>query len=194
MPHINLLPWREERRDTSKKEFLTVLGGIAIIAVLLIGLMHLFIMRNISTQNSVNNYLNKQMATIKAEVDQGKQLEEKKQTLLSYVNELHDINKERIETVLLFNQLIVSVPDGVYLTHFERDGETVEINGIAESNTSVSQLMRNIERSETVRESILSRIENTDKSGQGINVFTVKLVLNTIQTGQQKTSKKRSRK
>lgn len=182
MPHINLLPWREEQRLYSKKEFVTVISGVAVIAVFLVGLTHFSIARIINTQNEVNSYLKTQLNIIKAEIDQGKKLETKRETLLGYVGDLNKINKERAETVLLFNQLMLATPDGVYLTQLKRSGDTVEINGIADSNTSVSQFMLNMERADEVDESVLSRIENKDKSGQGDNMFTVRLILDTTQS------------
>lgn len=190
MPHINLIPWREEKRIYSKKEFLAILGGIAIIAIVLVGLVHLSMMRVINTQNSINSYLKNELNSIVEEINKGKKLEDNKKLLLGYVGELNNINQRRITTTLLLNQLVMAVPDGIYLSRLARKDNVVEIDGIADSNTNVSQFMRNMESAKEVQEAILSRIQNTEQSGQGINNFTVNLVLNITPSKKTKGSRR----
>ena len=62
MAQINLLPWREERREELKKEFLTILATVAVAAVLLVFLYGYFVKLNIEDQQSRNAYLSQSIS------------------------------------------------------------------------------------------------------------------------------------
>ena len=57
MATINLLPWREERRQLVKQQFLVVLGGVAVLAILLVVLAMSIVNSAISHQEGRNAYL-----------------------------------------------------------------------------------------------------------------------------------------
>ncbi|MCD6055853.1 MAG: Tfp pilus assembly protein PilN [Gammaproteobacteria bacterium] len=178
MSHINLLPWREEKRHHSKKEFIVLISVVATISVIVICLAHAAIFYVYTAQNKIDIYLNEQLTEIKAEIAKGQALDKEKQKLLSYVDEIKAINKQRIETTLILNHLTTAVPAGVHLTDFSRKGINIEINGVAESNTRVSQLMRNIQQIKVVKQAVLSKIESSDNGGNNVSNFNIQLVLN----------------
>ena len=57
MARINLLPWREERRQERKKEFLTILGAVAASGILLVLLIGQIYGGMIDHQRGRNAYL-----------------------------------------------------------------------------------------------------------------------------------------
>ena len=46
--------------------------------------------------------------------------------------------------VHLLNELVRQLPDGVYLTSMKQDNQTVTLQGMAQSNERVSELLRNL--------------------------------------------------
>ena len=64
MATINLLPWREERRQLIKKQFLVVLGGVALLSVLLVVLAMSIVNGAISHQEGRNAYLQGHITTL----------------------------------------------------------------------------------------------------------------------------------
>jgi type IV pilus assembly protein PilN len=61
MANINLLPWREERRQELKQAFLVVLGVVAAVGIALVILAHITVSSAVDKQASRNEYLQKQI-------------------------------------------------------------------------------------------------------------------------------------
>ena len=68
MANINLLPWREARRQQIQKQFLVVLGGVVVLAVLMVMLAMSIVNGAISNQEGRNHYLQGHIRTINKEV------------------------------------------------------------------------------------------------------------------------------
>ena len=75
----------------------------------------------------------------------------------------------------IFDEIVNTLPEGVYLTAVIQTGEALQITGVAESNARVSSLMRNIEKSDWLTEPKLQIIESADGSGRRIARFTLTL-------------------
>jgi type IV pilus assembly protein PilN len=68
--------------------------------------------------------------------------------------------------VHLFDELIRVTPSGVYITKIERKSDVVTLWGFSESNTNVSNLMRNIEINDWIQNPMLSEIKKEDDEKQ----------------------------
>ena len=64
MAHINLLPWRDELRKQKQQQFAVVSAGTAIVAALLVLLVHMQIEGLIEQQNARNSFLDKEIAEL----------------------------------------------------------------------------------------------------------------------------------
>jgi type IV pilus assembly protein PilN len=51
---------------------------------------------------------------------------------------------DRNQPVYLFDELVRQTPEGVYLKSFEQDGQRVTLNGYAQSQERVAELLRNL--------------------------------------------------
>jgi len=78
---------------------------------------------------------------------------------------IEQLQKSRPEIVHLFEDLVLTLPDGVYLSSVKQTGRRLEIKGTAESNTRVSAFMRNIDKSEWLEAPDLKVVEV--KGGNG---------------------------
>ena len=68
MPHINLLPWREELRSRKQKEFINIAAGAAVLMLGIVVLVHLQVAGMISNQDNRNKYLDEQIAIVDEEI------------------------------------------------------------------------------------------------------------------------------
>ena len=68
MATINLLPWREERRDTLRKEFLTLCALVAVAALICVGLASFAYSQAISAQEGRNAYLKSEISKLDEQV------------------------------------------------------------------------------------------------------------------------------
>ena len=74
----------------------------------------------------------------------------------------------------VFDQLVRTLPDGVYYSKVERKGDVYTINGIAESNNRISRLMRNFDQSQWFKDATLKNVIALEDGTQA-NRFTLTL-------------------
>ncbi|MDG1462669.1 MAG: PilN domain-containing protein, partial [Gammaproteobacteria bacterium] len=110
-------------------------------------------------------------------------LEAKKDRLIARMEIVEQLQKSRPEIVHLFEELVRTLPDGVYLTEVKQSGSALNIAGAAESNTRVSALMRNVDKSGWLTQPDLEVVEvrnNSDKSNALGSLFSIRAKQITI--------------
>jgi len=173
MPRINLLPWREQERKVRRREF-SVAVGAAVVAALIFALGgKLVYSSRIDAQNEKNNLLKKEIVKLDAEIADIQDLEDRKQRLVARMEIIEKLQRKRPEIVHQFDELVRTVPDGVYLTSLKQTANKLEIKGVAQSSTRVSTFMRNIDSSTWMDNPELQVVETAKDSSTGGSSFTV---------------------
>ena len=175
MPRINLLPWREEQRLLRRNQFFAALGAAAVGAGLLLLLSNLGFNSVIGHQQDRNQLLKDEIAALDLRIAEIIDLEEKKESLLARMQIIEQLQRSRPGIVHVFDEVVRTMPDGVYLTEIKQTGRRLEIVGAAESNTRVSALMRNIDGSEWLGSPDLEVVEvktNSRGGNQGSGRFS----------------------
>ncbi len=162
MAHINLLPWREELRKEKQQQFAVVTGGTAILAALLVLLAHMQIGGMIDYQNLRNQFLTTEIASLDKKIAKIKDMEKTKAALLARMDIIQQLQHSRPQSVHLMDQLVETLPDGVYLDKISQQGKDLTLSGIAQSNARVSAYMRNIDNSLWMSKPKLDVIETKD--------------------------------
>lgn len=167
MPRINLLPWRAEERLRRKRQFQLALVA-AVSAGFLVALLGSFVVGSlISGKRERNEYLRAQIATLDGDIKEIHGLEQQKQRLLARMEIIERLQRSRPEIVHVFDQLVRTLPDGVYLTSIQQNGRKLEVKGVAQSSTRVSTFMRAIEGSEWIGSPVLQLIESKGTTAAG---------------------------
>jgi type IV pilus assembly protein PilN len=174
MAHINLLPWREELRKQKQKEFVTTAVVSAVFAVLLVFAAHLYVNGKISFQNYRNDFLQAEIDILNKRIKRIEDLESMKQGLLARMNVIQDLQSSRPESVHLMDELVRSLPDGVFINVFTQQNRSLTMQGIAQSNARVSDYMRNIDSSEWFSDPHLDQIRTTEANRRRIANFTLR--------------------
>lgn len=178
MARINLLPWREELRQKKKKEFLSLLGLGALAAVLLLGLVHMYIAGLQEHQNERNAILQKEISILDGKIVEVKKIGEMKSKLLSKIEVVQRLQESRPEIVHLFDEIPRVTPDGVFLNKFSQLGNDLTFEGKTQSNARVSAFMRSIEASSWLKSPKLDVIQSPDKSnGEQTSDFIMRAIL-----------------
>ena len=167
MAYINLLPWREELRKEQTRQFVTLLVFSIILTGAIILLIHMNVNRLINHQNNRNDILTQEIKRLDVELKEIKDLEETKSKLLSRMEIIQSLQQRRPQIVHVFDEIVRTLPDGVYLSSIVQTGDSLEFTGMAESNGRVSAYMRNIDASEWLTEPKLQVIEAKRKDGRG---------------------------
>ena len=167
MPRINLLPWREAERKRRRQEFIFASVGALLAAGVLTLVVNWQFDSAISNQNERNQVLKNEIANLDKEITEILGLEQQKQRLLARMQVIEQLQRSRPEVVHLFDQLVRTVPDGVYLTAVKQTGKRVQLNGVAQSSTRVSSYMRNIDASEWMADPALEVVETKGSANSG---------------------------
>ena len=148
MARINLLPWREQLREERKKEFLTILALVVLFAGALVFLGDRYINGRIDHQNERNAFLKKEITLLEARIREIEELQARRAQLLDRMKIIQDLQGKRPVIVRVFDELARTLPDGVYFTNIGMKGAVLSVKGGAESNSRVSNLMRQMDGSE----------------------------------------------
>lgn len=175
MARVNLLPWREELRAQKRTEYFTAVGIFGAIALMLWGLVHIHFNERIDYQKSRNTYLQTEIDNLDSKIERIKELEREKEQLLARMKAIETLQTSRPIIVHIFDELVTSLPDGVYLREVSQTGKKIEIKGVAQSNARVSSFMRNIEASEWLSNPSLEIIETKTSDGRRTANFTLKI-------------------
>jgi type IV pilus assembly protein PilN len=145
---INLLPWREEERKRQNIEFGIMAGAGAVLTLLIVFAIYMYFDDRINHQEQRNQFLGNEIGVLDAKLETIRGLEEKKQSLLDRMNVIQELQGRRPETVHLFEELVTTIPDGIWLKSIEQKGHKLTLKGSTESNARVSAYMRNLDESE----------------------------------------------
>jgi len=144
MIRINLLPHREAKRKQKRTAFaaLLVLGGLAGVAlVLLVGGYNA---SRIAIQNERNLVLKNANAELDKKISKIASLKAEIEALKARQQAVEDLQGDRNQPVYLLDELVRQTPEGVHLKSFKQDGQRVLLNGYAQSQERVAELLRNL--------------------------------------------------
>ncbi|WP_372861902.1 PilN domain-containing protein [Spongiibacter sp.] len=173
MSNINLLPWREERRHQIQQQFLAGLAAVVVLAGLIVLLTMSVVNRAISNQESRNAYLQGHITQINKEVAEIRDLETRRQQLLDRMNIIQSLQGTRPLIVRVFDEMVRTLPDGLFFTSVVRAGDRISVEGIAESNNRVSSLMRKLDASTWFSEPNLTAVKAAEEYGEQASNFTL---------------------
>ncbi len=162
MAKINLLPWRQERRSLLKRQFLVVLAGAAIFGGAIVYFADVAVSRQIATQQQRNHFIQDEAAKLESQISEIRLLQEQRKHLVERMKVIQELQGNRPVIVRIFDELVRTMPDGVFYTKLTRTGDTFNAEGYAESNNRVSNLMRNLDASPWFKEPNLSKVEAID--------------------------------
>ena len=186
MAHINLLPWREARRKEQQRQFLSLLVFTVVLAGLIMLYVHFQFSGLISYQNQRNEYLQSQIVVLQKRIKDIKELKSTKAKLLARMNIIQQLQRSRPEVVHLFDQMVRTLPNGVYLTSIVQRGPLLTVQGVAQSNARVSEYMRNLDASKWLGDPRLDVIQTKKMEGNRVSLFTLRV---SQRTGKHDTGK-----
>ena len=164
MTKINLLDWRAERRARRQRWFLAVLGAAIVGSLVLMGLIDLAMGEAVDHQKARNTFLQQQISLLDQQLKELQELEKIKQDLLERMRIIEQLQQSRSATVHFFDEVINTLPDGVFLSLIKQQAQNVTFDGVAESNGRISSYMKNLDASPWFKDPKLVVIKTDDKS------------------------------
>jgi type IV pilus assembly protein PilN len=167
MPRINLLPWREGERKERKLAFLVALGVAALAAGVASFAAYLLYGSMIESQERRNLQLRAEIKTLDKQIEEINNLEVAKQKFIARMEIIEKLQRSRPEIVHVFDEIVRTLPEGVYLTGVKQTDKRLKFDGVAQSSTRVASFMRNIDGSQWLRNPELEMVQTTKTSGPG---------------------------
>lgn len=143
MVRINLLPHRELRRRQRRKAFYSMLLLSAAIGAFIVIGIGAVIAGQLTSQEQRNNFIRSETRKLDDQIKEIATLRQEIDSLKARQVAVEDLQSDRNQPVYLMDELVRQVPEGVYLRAFKQEGQRVVINGYAQSNERVSELLRN---------------------------------------------------
>ena len=125
MARINLLPWREQLREERKQRFLVTLVGVLIVAGGLVFLADQYLNAAITQQNARNEFIRKEISVLDTRIKEISELKTRRQQLVERMKIIQDLQGNRPIAARVFDQLVRTLPDGVYFTDLKMVGKSI---------------------------------------------------------------------
>jgi len=144
MIRINLLPHREAKRKQKQAAFVALMALGALAGAALVLMIGAYNASRIATQNERNTVLKDATAELDKKISKIASLKSEIEALKARQQAVEDLQGDRNQPVYLLDELVRQMPEGVYLKAFKQEGQKVVLNGYAQSQERVAELLRNL--------------------------------------------------
>ncbi|MGQ0731104.1 PilN domain-containing protein [Acidovorax sp.] len=141
---INLLPHREEARKRRKEAFQATMFASLLLGLAIAGAIYWWFQIMITDQQNKNAFLQQEIKVLEGQIKEIASIEDEIASLRARQKAVEDLQSDRNLPVHLLTELVKQLPDGVYVTAIRQSGQTINMQGMAQSNERVSELLRNL--------------------------------------------------
>ena len=142
-------------------------------------------------QNQRNRVLQNEIKLVEEKIEEINELENTKRQLIARTRVIEQLQINRPEIVRRFNEVVVVIPEGLYLTSIKEKENIWILNGHAQSNARVSSLMRKLEESPLFFNPLLEVIKT---SNTPTGLYALEFTINTeIPTTEEDEDEKKRR-
>ena len=141
---INLLPPREAARKRRRETFQATMVASALVGLVIAGVIYWWFQMMIEDQQAKNTFLRSEIKVLENQIKEIATIEEEIAALRARQKAVEDLQSDRNLPVHLLSELVRQLPDGVYITTLKQTNQTVAMQGMAQSNERVSEMLRNL--------------------------------------------------
>ncbi|MFD2177008.1 PilN domain-containing protein [Veronia pacifica] len=159
LPSLNLLPWREMRREKLRKQFFTLLSAYGVLAICIVFSLWFWLSGHHEKQQARNSLLQQEITLLRAELKAFSEIDRQREILEEKIGLVDSLQQQRKNVVSLFNLIPQVIPRGVALKSVNfRDGHVI-LEGMAKSGALVSEILKNLESNPDVRQEKVHSID-----------------------------------
>lgn len=141
---INLLPHREAARKRRKEAFQATMFASFLLGLIIAGAIYWWFQMMITAQQERNTYLQGEIRVLEGQIKEIATIEDEIAALKARQKAVEDLQSDRNLPVHLLNELVRQVPEGVYISNIKQTDQVIAMQGIAQSNERVSEMLRNL--------------------------------------------------
>jgi type IV pilus assembly protein PilN len=141
---INLLPHREAARKRRKEVFQATMFVSFLIGLAIAGAIYWWFQMMITAQQERNAFLQSEIKVLEGQIKEIATIEEEIAALRARQKAVEDLQADRNLPVHLLNELVRQIPEGVFITNIKQTDQVIAMQGSAQSNERVSEMLRNL--------------------------------------------------
>ncbi|EWS66284.1 Fimbrial assembly protein (PilN) [Hydrogenophaga sp. T4] len=181
---INLLPHREAARKKQKEQFFTQLGLSALLGGIICGAVFTWYQGQIAEQQQRNSFLQSKTEELDAEIKDIATLQAQIASLRARQTAVEGLQADRNMPVHLLDELVAQLPDGIYLKSMKQENQSVLLEGVAQSQERVSELLRNLANNSSwlgkpeLIEIVAANATGSNREQRRVSNFMIRVALN----------------
>lgn len=141
---INLLPHREAARKRRRELFQGTMFASFLVGLVIAGAIYWWFQTMIEDQQQKNQFLQNEIKVLEGQIKEIASIEQEIAALRARQKAVEDLQADRNLPVHLLSELVGQLPEGVYITSLRQAGQSISMQGAAQSNERVSEMLRNL--------------------------------------------------
>jgi len=192
---INLLPHRQMARKKRKEAFNAHMALAFGVGLLMAGGIYMLYQALIDAQQGRNEMLRGEIAALEVRIKEIAEIEAEIAALKARQQSVEDLQANRNLPVYLLNELVLQLPDGVFITALRQEGTTVSLEGTAQSNQRIADTLHNLAEGSPwftkpeLQEIVAQTIDVSAKEKRPVAAFKLRFQLDR-NAGAQQTSQR----
>ncbi len=158
---VNLLPWREWRRERMTQQFYRRFVWLMAVLISLIAVVAGYLMYQTHRQETINQAIIQRIDDNQAKIREKQHLEQQLAKSKEQLQALDGAQAWR-KVIYRWQQLAQLLPSGVYLDGVQQQGDTVTLTGMALSANQVSGLSASLETSGLYTDVLVVSLQSVD--------------------------------
>ena len=138
---LNLLPWREWRRQRGVRQLQALLVASVLLAGGALVLLDRYASHQLARQGQANAQVSEAIRQLEASVAQVSELEAQSEALLQQAQALEALQHAPSPGAQVLGVLATRVPPGVQLTALVLEGTALRLEGVAQGRAPVTELL-----------------------------------------------------
>ena len=174
MIKVNLLPYREKKKEVQSKNQVVILGAFGLAFDVLLGAFHIFTVMKLSGLENQVQSTQQTLQQLKSSIGDINQYKKAKEILEKRLNVISYLEKNRFAKVVFLDELTSMIPaHQVWIKSMKESETDVKFDGFAKDNIAIAKFMRNLEKSKHLTSVDLVSSKQTEIAGNKLKQFTL---------------------
>ncbi|MFA0415570.1 PilN domain-containing protein [Vibrio renipiscarius] len=171
---VNLLPWRDAKRQYHQRRFFVLAFSVLILGGLVQWGAGVFIEYQQNEQQQRIVFLQAHIASLDYKLSELKRVEQQHESLMTRLKVVEDLQEQRNKTTYLMNLVPTLIPEGVYVDKIKMNGERIELTGISDTTSRLATMLDHLENSKWLSNvEMHSIVHDKARFGQKFQTFNV---------------------
>ena len=166
MPKLNLLPWREQRRQQKNKQFIMALVLSLAITLLMAAAVWGYLQQTNHTLILANKVLIDKNAQLQIAIDKDQSEKQRQETMVAQFAEVERLAHHRNSLVQLWSELTSIIPTPMSLTGIESQQGSMVFRGKSKESSAVSKFVAYLQQNPAIQQAQVKHIKKPESVTQ----------------------------